>query len=151
VPSVMRTPRPSSARTPYASSTSDRTSRTVIHHGEREVVAGADDVSTRHDNLSVLPYLATLLDAAIVIAASAAIVVLLGGRTRFLVEGVRVSLRTAGPLAEIAGALLLVRVVAFRFVRALPAFAPATMPFEQERSHLLRASPLTRRVMWYAA
>jgi hypothetical protein len=110
-----------------------------------------DVVGTRHDNLSALLYLVTLLDTAIVCAGSAAVVVLLGGRTRFVVEGVRVSLRTAAPLAEIAAALLLIRLIVFGFVRALPAFSRAVDSFEQQRTLLLRRSPLTRRVFWYAA
>jgi hypothetical protein len=101
--------------------------------------------------LSALLYLATLLDLAIAIASSAAIVVLLGGRTRVVVEGVHVSLRTAAPLAEIAAALLLIRLIAFGFTRALPAIpAPSRAAFDQDRATLLRRSALTRRVVWYA-
>ena len=101
--------------------------------------------------MSALLYLATLLDLAIVFASSAAIVVLLGGRTRLVVEGVRVSLRTAAPLVEIAVALLVVRLIAFGFRRALPAVPVASSDaFDQERARLIHRSALTRRVLWYA-
>ena len=94
----------------------------------------------------------TLLDAVSVLTASAALVVLLGARTRFVLAGVHVSIRTALPLAGIAAGLLLVRLIAFGFVRALPALAaPSVDRFERERALLLHRSPLTRRVFWYAA
>ena len=101
--------------------------------------------------MSALLYLATLLDLAIALVSSAAIVVLLGGHTRLVVEGVRVSIRSAVPLTEIAAALLLVRLIAFGVTRALPAIpAPSNDTFDQERARLLRPSALTRRVVWYA-
>src|SRR5262249_26550765 len=77
--------------------------------------------------------------------------VALGGRTRFVLAGVRISLRTAAPLAGIAAVLFLARLIAFRFRRPLPAIAAASgAPFERERQRLLDRSPLTRRVVWYA-
>ena len=65
------------------------------------------------------PLLLTLLDAGLVLSASAAIVILLGGRTRFDVAGVRVAL-----MAPAKTAIAAVVFAALRF-----AFGGATRPF----------------------
>jgi hypothetical protein len=57
----------------YRSSTIDSTSSAVTHPGGRRTIAGLVVAVTRHDNLSALLHLATVLDAAIVFTGSAVV------------------------------------------------------------------------------
>src|SRR6186713_1624498 len=94
----------------------------------------------------------TLLDAAFIVSASAAMVILLGGRTRFDIGGVRVSLRAATNLLAFAAAFGALRLWAGRRQPLLPALPrPGDTLFETERARFAAPAPATRAVWLYAA
>src|SRR5258707_4869247 len=70
-------------------------------------------------------FLVTLVDAAIIIAASAAIVIRLGGRTRFDAGALRVTLRGATNFLVFAAAFGGVRLWLGPGLRPLPAGSPS--------------------------
>ena len=94
----------------------------------------------------VRPLLITLLDAGLIAAGSAALVILLGGGTRFDVAGVRISLRGAGNAGLIAGAFMGLRLAFGRRERVLPALGrPDRARIDAERQRFAapeRATPV---------
>ena len=88
----------------------------------------------------------TLLDIGLIVSASAAAVVTLGGRTRFELAGTRVSLRAATNLLLIAGALAVVRLWLGRRDRLLPLLPrPGREAMEAERIRFAAPAGLTTR------
>src|SRR4051794_16175369 len=82
--------------------------------------------------------LVTALDAALIVTAAAGMVIALGGRTRFAVGGTLVVLRTATNLAAATGVLAVLRVLAGRGLRALPAVSlPDPSAIARERARLV--------------
>jgi hypothetical protein len=97
-------------------------------------------------------FLITVLDAALIISASAALVILLGGRARFDIGGMRVTLRAATNLLLFAAAFGALRLWLGRWQPLLPAIPrPVDTPFETERARLAAPAPATRAVWLYAA
>jgi hypothetical protein len=93
----------------------------------------------------------TLLDAAIILSASAAVVILLGGRARIDVAGTLVSLRgVANPALMAAGCLALRMAIGWRVrpLPAIPSFDSARI--EAERQRLAHGATPSRRV-WICA
>jgi hypothetical protein len=81
----------------------------------------------------------TFLDAALIVAAGAAAVIILGGRTRFDVAGISVTLRSATNLAVFIGAAGLLRLGLGRRLRLLPALPlPDSARIEAERDRFVR-------------
>lgn len=96
--------------------------------------------------------LVTLLDAALIISASAAVVILLGGRTRFDVAGVRVTLRAVNNSLIFAAAFGALRLWLGRGLRALPALPrPEHTSLEAERERFASPAPPTRAVWLFGA
>ena len=94
----------------------------------------------------------TLLDIGLIVSASAAAVVTLGGRTRFELAGTRVSLRAATNLLLIAAALAVVRLWLGRRDLPLPLLPrPGREAVEAERSRFAAPARATRAVWLYAA
>lgn len=94
----------------------------------------------------------TLLDIGLIVSASAAAVVTLGGRTRFELAGTRVSLRAATNLLLIAGALAVVRLWLGRRDRLLPLLPrPGREAMAAERIRFAAPAGATRAVWLYAA
>jgi hypothetical protein len=92
--------------------------------------------------------LVTAIDAAIIAAAAAAIVITLGGRTRVNVGGTQVTLRTGTNLAIAAVVLGVLRLTAGRGLRPLPAVPlPDATSLEGERCRFVSPAPLTPRVL----
>ena len=97
------------------------------------------------------PSALTVLDVAVIVFTSAAVVLLLGGRTRgvFLTA----SFRLVDPLrpALFAAVLLLLRLVLDRKAPPLPAL-PRSMPslLQEELARLRSDRPASRRLRWYA-
>jgi hypothetical protein len=92
----------------------------------------------------------TLFDAGLIIAASAAIVIVLGGRTRFEVAGIRLSLMGATNLVVFAALLFVLRVWLGRGLRPLPAFAPRLTLIDAERERFATYARPTLDVWLYA-
>ena len=96
--------------------------------------------------------LVTLLDAGAIFAGSAALVILLGGGTRFDVAGVRISLRGMGNALVLFGCLAAVRLLLARRERILPAIArPDPARIEAERRRFAAPERATAVVWMYAA
>jgi hypothetical protein len=101
---------------------------------------------------SARAFLVTLVDAVIIIAASAALVILLGGRTRIDVGAVRVTLRTATNCLVFAAAFGALRLWLGRGLRPLPAVPrPDDRYLEAERARFATPEPPTRAVWQLAA
>ena len=84
---------------------------------------------------SARAFLITVLDAALIISASAAVVILLGGRTRFDIGGLRVTLRAATNLLVFAAAFGALRLWLGRGQPLLPALPrPGDTLLETERA-----------------
>ena len=93
----------------------------------------------------------TLLDAALVLCASAAIVILLGGRVRFLVAGVLVSIRSAANPMVVAAVIMALRLWLGRGLRPLPAIRILDHErFEEERARFAQPPDPPRGFAWYA-
>ncbi|HYT76329.1 MAG TPA: hypothetical protein VEL79_16355, partial [Vicinamibacterales bacterium] len=100
---------------------------------------------------AVRAFLVTLLDAAFIISAAAAIVVALGGRTRIEVDGIRVSLHGALNLVLVAAACAAVRLAIGRRLPPLPLNPPAdSTRIDAERQRLARPAQTSRDV-WICA
>jgi hypothetical protein len=96
--------------------------------------------------------LVTCIDAGLIVAASAALVVALGGRTRFDLAYVRVAIRGATNLVAIAAVLGALRLLLDRRSRMLPALPlPDRAAIEEERRRFVSPAPATRDVWIYAA
>jgi hypothetical protein len=94
----------------------------------------------------------TLVDAGLIVSASAAIVIALGGRTRFDVAGVRITLRAATNFFLFTVAFGALRLWLGRGMRPLPAFPLPDRSFiEAERQRFEAPEPPTRAVWLYAA
>jgi hypothetical protein len=94
----------------------------------------------------------TLLDTGLIVSASAAIVIVLGGRTRIDLGGTRITLRAATNFILFAAVFGALRVWSGRGQRPLPAIAvPPRTAIEAERERLGRAPVASRRVWLYAA
>src|SRR5262245_40952031 len=87
----------------------------------------------------------TALDLAVIVFASAAIVIVLGGRTRLRLLDVVVSIR--GPWNMIAGAAAaaVLRAIAGWGLRPFPAFPPPPLFLEDERLRMQGRMPWDRR------
>jgi hypothetical protein len=87
----------------------------------------------------------TLVDAALLAAFAAALVIVLGGRTRLAVAGVRISLRSAANPVIAVVVLAVARIAIGRWTRLLPAVPPARgRALELERDRLSRRWPRPR-------
>ena len=96
--------------------------------------------------------LITLLDAGAIVAGSVALVVLLGGGTRFDLGGVRVSLRGVGNPLIVCGSLALLRLLLDRRSRLLPAWSrPDPIRIEAERQRFASPERATPAVWAFAA
>lgn len=96
-------------------------------------------------------FLLTLLDASFVVMASAAVVILLGGRTRFDLAGVRVSLRATGNVAWMATGLLAVRILIGRGWGLFPALPrPDLAAIQAEQGRFAKPERASRSVWLYA-
>jgi hypothetical protein len=93
--------------------------------------------------------LATLVDFALIAAASAAFVVLLGGGRTFSLGGVALVLKSAAPLAVIAGGLVALRLLHWRHLPLLPSIRSEPLRFEEEHQRIVTGAPVTPRVAWY--
>jgi hypothetical protein len=94
----------------------------------------------------------TFLDAALIISASAALVILLGGRTRIDIGGLRISLRAATNLLILTGGLAVLRLWLGRGLRLLPALPrPDAAYLDAERERFASPEPPTRAVWLCAA
>ena len=101
---------------------------------------------------SIRRILVTVLDAGAIVAGSAALVVLLGGGTRFGIGGVRVSVRGVGNALLIALCLAAVRLLFDRRHRILPALSLADRDrIESERQRFAAPERATAAVWTYAA
>ena len=97
------------------------------------------------------PILVTLLDAALIVAVSAAAVILLGGGTRFTWAGVRVSLLGAGNLLVFAASFAALRLLVGGRCPLLPAVSrPDRTRIEVERLRFATPDAATRAV-WLCA
>lgn len=96
--------------------------------------------------------LVTLLDAALIVSASAALVILLGGRTRFDVGGLRVSLRAATNFIFFSAGFAVLRLWLGRGLRPLPALRiPDAASLAAERERFAAPGTASRAVWLYAA
>src|SRR5262245_2295536 len=95
--------------------------------------------------------LVTALDVAIIVLVSAAAVVVLGGRTRTLLFGVLISVRSPWNLLAGAAAAVLLRAIAGWGLRPLPALARPGPMLDDERARMLGPMPWDRRAFVYAA
>jgi hypothetical protein len=94
----------------------------------------------------------TILDIALVACASAAVVVLLGGRTRLNVAGMRLALRTPANLIIVLALAGTARVWLGRGLRALPSIAiPDGTRLEEERVRFMATAARPRAFVPYAA
>jgi hypothetical protein len=92
--------------------------------------------------------LVTALDAALVVSTAAALVIALGGRTRVVVAGVPVVLRTTTNFIIAAVALGLLRLLLGRGLRPLPAVPPPDpSAIERERARFRSPTPITPEVL----
>src|SRR5438093_10212818 len=91
--------------------------------------------------------LVTVLDALLIVCFSAALVIALGGRTRFDVGGVRVSLRAATNFVWFAAGFAALRLLLGRGLRPLPAFPrPDGAAIAAERRRFAAPERPTREV-----
>src|SRR3954468_18685918 len=92
----------------------------------------------------------TALDLAVIVFASAAIVVILGGGTRIHTLDITISVR--GPWNLILGtaAAAILRALAGWDLRPLPAFPPPPLVLEDERLRMQGRMPWDRRTLIYA-
>jgi hypothetical protein len=96
--------------------------------------------------------LITLLDAGLIVFGSAAVVILLGGGSRFDIAGVHVSVRAVGNVLIFAGSFAALRLLAGRGHGPLPAIRrPDPSRIEAERARFAAPEPATRTVWAYAA
>jgi hypothetical protein len=94
----------------------------------------------------------TFLDAGAIVAGSAALVVLLGGGTRFDLGGVRVSIRGVGNALIVCGVIALLRLLLDRRSRPFPAFSPPDpIRIETERRRFAEPERATPIVWAFAA
>ena len=94
----------------------------------------------------------TLLDTGLILSAAAAIVIVLGGRTRIDVEGVRITLRSATNFVIFAASFGALRLWLGRGLRFLPAIPlPGHAAIDAERARFASPPPATREVWMYAA
>jgi hypothetical protein len=94
----------------------------------------------------------TVLDAGLIITASAAVVILLGGRTRIDVAGARVSLRGATNFLLFAAGFGALRLWLGRGLRPLPALpCPDRAALDDERERFADPPRATRNVWLYGA
>lgn len=101
---------------------------------------------------SIRRILVTLVDAGAIIAGSAALVILLGGGTRFAIAGVRISLLGAGNALIFCAGLAAIRVLVARRERILPAIPrPDRERIEAERRRFAAPERTTPAVWMYAA
>lgn len=97
-------------------------------------------------------FLVTLLDIGLIVSASAAIVIVLGGRTRVDLAGVRITLRAATNVVVSTAALALLRLWLGRGLRPLPAVRGSDDTLlEAERQRLAAPAAASRAVWIYAA
>jgi hypothetical protein len=97
-------------------------------------------------------FLVTVLDAALIIAVSAAVVTQLGGRARLDVGGIRITLRTATNFLVFAGVFGGIRAWLGRGLRPLPALPrPDEASLDLERERFAVPMRPTRTVRLYAA
>jgi len=97
-------------------------------------------------------FLVTVLDAALIVTASAAVVIALGGRTRLDVAGTRITLRAATNFLVFAAAFGAIRAWLGRGLRPLPALPrPDEAYLEAERERFAVPMRPTRAVWLYAA
>ena len=93
----------------------------------------------------------TALDALLVLAGSAAVVALLGARTRLDLGGFRISIRAATNLLLASGALAIVRASVGGAVALFPAVRRRDgRLFDAERARLAEPAPVSPRVLIYA-
>jgi hypothetical protein len=96
--------------------------------------------------------LVTLVDAGVIIAAAAALVLILGGRTRFDLAGARITIRSATNLIVLAAALGLLRLRIGRRARPLPAIPlPDPAVIDGERERFANPPPATPAIWLFAA
>lgn len=101
---------------------------------------------------SIRRILVTVLDAGAIVAGSAALVVLLGGGTRFGIGAVRISVRGVGNALLIAACLVIIRLLLDRRQRILPAISrPDPERIELERRRFAAPERATAAVWMYAA
>src|SRR5678816_4656938 len=94
----------------------------------------------------------TLLDAALVACAAAAIVVILGGRTRLPVAGVRLAFRTPGNLVIFFTLGTALRLWIARGIILLPSLIPpGRTRLDEERERFVRTAVRPRAFVLYAA
>ena len=122
----------------------------LVRHPYHDTLSGHPRmVSLRSSARAVL---VTLVDAALIVSASAAVVILLGGRTRIEVAGVRVSLRAATNSFIFTAAFAALRLWLGRGMRPLPAVPQADgARIEAERERFAAPPAATRAVWIYAA
>lgn len=95
--------------------------------------------------------LITLLDAGLIVAGSAALVILLGGGTRFDVAGVRVSVRAVGNVLIFFGSFAALRLLLGRAHGPFPAIGrPDGTRIEAERLRFASPEPATPAFWAYA-
>ena len=95
--------------------------------------------------------LITLLDAGLIVAGSAALVILLGGGTRFDVAGVRVSVRAVGNVLSFFGSFAALRLLVGRAHGPFPAVGrPDGTRIEAERLRFASPEPASPVVWAYA-
>src|SRR5260221_1970992 len=122
----------------------------LVRHGYHDTLSGHSRMAPKRPSARAV--LVTLLDAALVIAASAAVVIALGGRSRFDVAGVRVTLRAASNALVLAAAFGALRLWLGRGLRPLPAIArPDDTCVDTERQRFASPAPPTPAVWLYWA
>ena len=121
----------------------------LVRHGYHDTLSGHSGMIPLRLRPRLL--LVTCFDAGLIIFASAALVIALGGRTRVDLAGLRLTLR--GPLNPllIAAACAVLRLAAGWRLPFLP-IAPRADPsrLDAERDRLARGGPATREVWIYA-
>ena len=96
--------------------------------------------------------LVTLLDIGLIVSASAAIVIILGGRTRVEVAGVRIALRAATNFILFTAVLAVLRLWLGRGLGPLPSIRAADDAILEAERARLAAPPIATRAVWlYAA
>lgn len=96
-------------------------------------------------------WLVTSVDAALIVAVAGALVIALGGRTRFSIAATLVVLRSPTNFAIATLVLGVVRLVAGRGLRPLPAVPlPDRTAIDRERARLATPPPVTREVILLA-
>jgi hypothetical protein len=113
------------------------------------VIASLRQIPTR---LPARAFWVTLLDAALIISASAAVVILLGGRGRIDIGGMRISLRAATNLLMFSAGFAALRLWLGQGLRPLPALGRADGSYlEAERARFAAPQAAGRAVWFYAA